>query len=45
MTRLPEFEKYFPAEDAPISKNLPALANMVADLTKLGWPKGKTSTN
>jgi hypothetical protein len=40
MTRLPEFEKYFPAEGAPISKNLPALANVVADLSKLGWPKG-----
>jgi hypothetical protein len=40
MDRLPEFEKYFPAEGAPISKNLPALANVVADLSKLGWPKG-----
>jgi len=41
MDRLPEFEKYFPAEGAPISKNLPALANVVADLSKLGWPKKK----
>jgi hypothetical protein len=41
MDRLPEFEKYFPAESAPISKNLPALANVVADLSKLGWPKKK----
>jgi hypothetical protein len=40
MTRLPEFEKYYPAEDAPMSKNLPALANVMADLSKLGWPKG-----
>ena len=39
MTRLPEFEKYYPAEDAPMSKNLPALANVMADLSKLGWPK------
>jgi hypothetical protein len=39
MDRLPEFEKYFPAENAPMSKNLPALANVVADLSKLGWPK------
>jgi hypothetical protein len=39
MTRLPEFEKYFPAETAPLSKSVPALANVVADLSKLGWPK------
>ena len=44
MTRLPEFEKYYPAEDAPMSKNLPALANVMADLSKLGWPKGKAKT-
>ena len=37
-TLLPEFEKYMPTEEAP-TKNLPAVANMVADLTKLGWPK------
>jgi len=43
MTRLPEFEKYYPKPDAPAS-NLPALANVVADLSKLGWPKGTTST-
>ena len=41
MDRLPEFEKYFPTEAAP-TKNLPALANVVADLSKLGWPKSKT---
>lgn len=39
MTRLPEFEKYYPKPDAPAT-NLPALANVVADLSKLGWPKG-----
>lgn len=37
--RLPEFKKYFPTEEKPVA-NLPALANVVADLTKLGWPKG-----
>lgn len=36
--RLPEFKKYFPTEQQP-TKNLPAIANLVADLTKLGWPK------
>ena len=34
----PEFEKYLPTEAQP-TKNLPALANVVADLSKLGWPK------
>jgi hypothetical protein len=38
-TLLPEFEKYMPSE-IPLTKNLPAVANVVADLTKLGWPKG-----
>jgi hypothetical protein len=38
--RLPEFIKYFPTEQAPTS-NLPALANVVADLSRLGWPKGE----
>ena len=38
---LPEFTSYFPTETEP-TKNLPAVANMVADLSKLGWPKGKT---
>jgi hypothetical protein len=37
---LPEFISYFPSEAAP-TKNLPAVANMVADLSKLGWPKTK----
>ncbi len=44
MTRLPEFEKYFPAETAPLSKSVPALANVMADLSKLGWPKDQTKT-
>jgi hypothetical protein len=37
---LPEFVSYFPSETEP-TKNLPAVVNMVADLSKLGWPKGK----
>lgn len=39
-TTFPEFIKYFPTETQP-TKNLPALANVVADLSKLGWPKGE----
>jgi hypothetical protein len=35
---LPEFKKYYPTAHQP-TKNLPALANVVADLAKLGWPK------
>lgn len=38
---LPEFISYFPSETEP-TKNLPAVANMVAELSKLGWPKGET---
>ena len=38
--RLPEFKKYFPTVEKPAA-NLPALANVVADLSKLGWPKGE----
>lgn len=38
---LPEFKHYMPTETAP-TKNLPAVANMVADLSKLGWPKTST---
>jgi hypothetical protein len=38
--RLPEFKKYFPTVEKPVA-NLPALANVVADLSKLGWPKGE----
>ena len=42
--RLPEFKKYFPTVEKPVA-NLPAIANVVADLSKLGWPKGTTSTD
>lgn len=38
--RLPEFVKYLPEEQEK-TQNLPAIANIVADLTKLGWPKDK----
>lgn len=34
----PEFKQYMPTEAEP-TKNLPALANVMADLSKLGWPK------
>lgn len=37
---MPEFEKYLPAEEPPKTKNLPAVANLAADLIKMGWPKG-----
>lgn len=39
LEQLPEFEKYLPAE-APKASNLPAVANLVTDLLKAGWPKG-----
>lgn len=38
LTTFPEFKKYYPTEEEP-TKNLPALANVMADLSKLGWPK------
>lgn len=41
--RFPEFEKYAPSEPGK-SSNLPALANVVAGLVKLGWPKGETTS-
>lgn len=38
--RLPEFEKYLPVDRGSTGTvNLPAVANVVADLTKAGWPK------
>jgi hypothetical protein len=36
---LPEFEKYLPADEEAACKNLPAVANLLADFTKAGWPK------
>lgn len=41
---LPEFEKYLPADEAAANRTLPVIANIVADFTKAGWPKGKTPT-
>ncbi len=38
LTTFPEFKAYYPTEAEP-TKNLPALANVMADLSKLGWPK------
>jgi len=37
--RLPEFVKYLPEEDAK-GTMLPAIANLAAELAKMGWPKG-----
>ena len=37
---LPECEKYLPAE-ASTDRSLPVVANVIADMTKLGWPKGE----
>ena len=36
---LPEFEKYLPAQTSANSRSVPALANLLADLTAAGWPK------
>jgi hypothetical protein len=36
---LPEFEKYLPVEDLPLSRQVPALANVLSDFVKAGWPK------
>ena len=38
---LPEFEKYLPADAPPACRTLPAVANLVADFTKAGWPKSQ----
>lgn len=40
---LPEFEKYLPADDVKAIRTLPAIANVVADFAKAGWPKNKTA--
>lgn len=37
---LPEFEKYLPLDQPAANRMLPAVANIVADFTKAGWPKG-----
>ena len=38
---LPEFEKYLPAEPGNMDRSLPVGGNLVADLTKAGWPAGE----
>ena len=38
---LPEFEKYLPADDRTATLNLPAVANIMAEFVKAGWPKGQ----
>ena len=37
---LPEFAKYLPEDRESVTKCLPAVANLVADLSRAGWPKG-----
>ena len=41
LERFPELEKYAPADEGK-SSFLPAVANVMADLSKLGFPKDKT---
>lgn len=38
---LPEFERYLPADEAAANRQLPVVANLAADLTAAGWPKGE----
>jgi hypothetical protein len=38
---LPEFKEYLPAEEAKAAKNLPAVANILSDFVKAGWPKNQ----
>lgn len=40
---LPEFEKYLPADEVAANRSVPAIANLVSDFAKAGWPKGKKS--
>jgi len=37
---LPEFERYLPIDTPAACKTLPAIANVVAEFSKAGWPKG-----
>lgn len=41
---LPEFERYLPTDEATANRSVPAIANLVADFSKAGWPKGKKPT-
>ena len=38
---LPEFANYLPAEDQATCRTLPAVANIMSDFVKAGWPKDK----
>lgn len=38
---LPEFEKYLPVDAPAASRSVPAIANLVTEFTKAGWPKEK----
>ena len=38
---LPEFEKYLPADEAKAIATLPAVANVLSDFVKAGWPKNQ----
>ena len=38
---LPEFEKYLPSETPALDRTVPAVANVVTDFMRAGWPKGQ----
>jgi hypothetical protein len=38
---LPEFEKYLPADESKTVASLPAVANVLSDFVKAGWPKNQ----
>jgi hypothetical protein len=38
---LPEFEKYLPADESKAVASLPAVANVLSDFVKAGWPKNQ----
>lgn len=38
---LPEFKKYLPADEVAACRSVPALANVVSDFVKAGWPKAE----
>jgi hypothetical protein len=37
----PDFARYLPQSEADAARQLPAIANVVDDFAKAGWPKGK----
>lgn len=41
----PEFARYLPKDEIEATRNLPALANVVTDFMKAGWPKDKKRAN